>query len=237
MYVTVSVLIGERRIFPWKMFLCSEEHTFGSLFEEIRKDVPETIARVTSCSLSKYIDCIQSACGDRAGIQCIAVLFSEWTVYSVHYRIEKVIHGCNSMKEIRTAAARQPGFKEAYGDSVQPAVCLLMEVINRLKLKDEPVQTQSPCTPQEIDDLWQRIQEVDSTVLTTDTRKEHLKARTQLKAFMSHCCVQRHYFFCIKKCGVAGCKMCMPPRLPCDVFNQLNFFPDPEKKPASDSYQ
>ena len=60
MYVTVSVLIGKRRIFPWKMFLCSEEHTFGSLFEEIRKDVPETIARVTSCSLSKYIDCIQS---------------------------------------------------------------------------------------------------------------------------------------------------------------------------------
>ena len=110
---------------------------------------------------------------------------------------EKVIRGCNSMQEIRTAAARQPGFKEAFGDCVQPAMCLLMEVISRLKLKDEPVQTQSPCTSQEIDDLWQHIQEVDSTVLTTDTRKEHLKTRTQLQAFMSHCCVQHHYFFCI----------------------------------------
>ena len=125
---------------------------------------------------------------------------------------EKVIHGCNSMKEIRTAAARQPGFEEAFGDCVQPAVCLLMEVMNRLKVKDEPVQTQSPCTPQEINDLWQCIQEVDSTVLATDTRKEHLKARSQLQAFMSHCCVQHHYFFCIKKCGVAGCKICKPPR-------------------------
>ena len=149
---------------------------------------------------------------------------------------EEVIHGCNSMQEIRTAAARQPGFEEAFGDCVQPAVCLLMEVMNRFKLKDEPVQTQSPCTPQEINDLWQRIQEVDSTVLATDTRKEHLKACSQLQAFMSHCCVQHHYFFCIKKCGVAGCKICKPPRLPCDVFNQLHFFPDPEKKPASNSY-
>ena len=99
------------------------------------------------------------------------------------------------MQEIRTAAARQPGFEEAFGDCVQPAVCLLMKVMNRLKLKDEPVQTQSPCTPQEINDLWQRIQEVDSTVLATDTRKEHLKARSQLQAFMSHCRVQHHYFF------------------------------------------
>ncbi len=140
------------------------------------------------------------------------------------------------MKDIRTAAARQPGFEEAFRDCVQPAICLLMEVINRIKLKDELVQTQSPCTSQEIDDLWQCIHEVDSTVLATDTRKEHLKARTQLQAFLSHCYVQRHYFFCIKKCGVTGCKMCKPPRLPCDVFDKLNFFPDPERKPASNSY-
>ncbi len=30
--------------------------------------------------------------------------------------------------------------------------------------------------------------------------------------------------------------MCKPPRLPCDVFDKLNFFPDPERKPASNSY-
>ncbi len=81
---------------------------------------------------------------------------------------EKVIYGCNSMKDIRAAAARQPGFEEAFRDCVQPAICLLMEVINRLKLKDELVQTQAPCTSQEIDDLWQCIHEVDSTVLATD---------------------------------------------------------------------
>ena len=54
MYVTVP------RIFPWKMFLCSEEHTFGSLFEDIRKDLPDETVRVTKCSLSKSIDCTQS---------------------------------------------------------------------------------------------------------------------------------------------------------------------------------
>ena len=34
MYVTVSVLQGNKRILPWKMFLCSDEHTFVSLFED-----------------------------------------------------------------------------------------------------------------------------------------------------------------------------------------------------------
>ncbi len=53
---------------------------------------------------------------------------------------------------------------------------------------DELVQTQSPCTSQEIDDLWKCIYEVDSTVLATDTRKEHLKAHTQLQAFLSLLC-------------------------------------------------
>ena len=28
MYMTVSVLQGNKRILPWKMFVCSEEHTF-----------------------------------------------------------------------------------------------------------------------------------------------------------------------------------------------------------------
>ena len=54
---------------------------------------------------------------------------------------------------------------------------------------------------------------------------------------MKHCCVQRQYFFCIKKCGVQGCKICKPPRLPSIVCAKLSFFPDPLKKSASNSYQ
>lgn len=149
---------------------------------------------------------------------------------------EQVIHGCNSMAEIRTAASKNSAFKEAFADSLSPALCVLHDVISRLALKDKPLQVLHPCTEDEIKALHDRILEVDPTVLPTESRKEDLKSHEQLKTFMAHCCVQRQYFFCIKKCGMEGCGICQPPRLPQEEFEKLSFFPDPTKKLGSDSY-
>ena len=44
---------------------------------------------------------------------------------------------------------------------------------------------------------------------------------------MEHCCQQRHYSFCIKKCGDSACGVCKPPRLPPDTFSKIHFVPDP----------
>ena len=30
-----------------------------------------------------------------------------------------------------------------------------------------------------------------------------------------------------KKCGVDGCNICKPIRLPCEVFDKISFLPDP----------
>jgi len=38
---------------------------------------------------------------------------------------------------------------------------------------------------------------------------------------------QRHYSFCIKKCGKLDCDICKPPRLPPEVFTTLAFLTDP----------
>ena len=166
------------------------------------------------------------------GLQAVGVMRQEMAE-----NFEKVIHGCNSMQEIRTAATKNTGFKDAFSDSLQPAICLLDEVFSRLNLKGEPVQTQTPCTEEAIHSLWECIHEVDPTVEVTDSRQEHVKTREQLLAFMNHCCIKRQYIFCIKKCGVVGCKICKSPRLPPDVFEKLSLFPDPMKKTASESYK
>ena len=68
-------------------------------------------------------------------------------------------------------------------------------------------------------------------------KQVQLKLRKELSAFMDHCCVRRRYFICIKKCGGQECQFCKPPRLPPDVFEKLNVFPDPIKKADSDSYE
>lgn len=127
---------------------------------------------------------------------------------------ERLIHCCNSMKEIRAAVSKNPSLEGAFNDSLQPTMCLLTEVITRLNLKEEPVLVQTPSNKEEITSLGKCIHEIDPTIQITDTRKEPLKSHKQLQDYMKHCCVQRQYFFCIKKCGVQGCKICKPPRLP-----------------------
>ena len=54
----MSVLEGSKRVFPWKMFLCTEEYAFVTLYEDTRKQPPELdeTAKVTKCSLSKSLD-------------------------------------------------------------------------------------------------------------------------------------------------------------------------------------
>ena len=166
------------------------------------------------------------------GLQSIGVMCQRMSE-----KFEKVIHGCSSMQDIRTAAAKEPGFEEAFRDCLQPAMCLLMRLLADSTLKMNKFRPKFTCTKEDIEHVWKCIHEIDPTVLVTDTRKEHLKACTLLQAFMSHCCLQCQYFFCVKKCGVAVCIICNPPRLPSEVFDKLYFFPDPEKKPASDSYR
>ena len=42
-----------------------------------------------------------------------------------------------------------------------------------------------------------------------------------------HCCKERTYFFCVKKCGNIECTTCKAVRCSPDVFEQLHDLPDP----------
>jgi hypothetical protein len=147
---------------------------------------------------------------------------------------EKLIKNCNSMEEIRKAAAKNPDLEAAYNDSMQSPICLLTEVTSRLKLKDKPVQIESPCKKEAIEALWEKVHEADASVQRSDSKQAQLKSREKLSEFMEHCCVRRRYFFSIKKCGKGDCQFCKPPRLPQDVFERLSVFPDSVKKVGSD---
>ena len=115
MYVTVSVLQGNKRIYPWKMFLCSEEHTFVSLFEDLRKDLPEIdeSTKITRCSLSKSIDCTQSVIIELGFnvMECCS-LNGQFIRYIVEKEEEKEERGSTSSKRnaftILMASAKEP---------------------------------------------------------------------------------------------------------------------------------
>ena len=68
------------------------------------------------------------------------------------------------MEDIRNAAVKNLGLKAAFADSMQCPLCLLTEVTNRLKFKDKPVVVGSPCIEEEINELWEKVREIDPSV-------------------------------------------------------------------------
>jgi hypothetical protein len=144
---------------------------------------------------------------------------------------------------VRIAAEKYPNIKETTADSLSPVKCLLSSIFQRLQLKEKKVECYTSATLVEIEDMWETLRLMDSTITSSEKWvKKKLSAHQKLKEFIEHCCQQRHYSFCIKKCGQPTCDICRPPRLPPDVFDNLKYLPDPMSgieghyKPFQDVY-
>lgn len=153
--------------------------------------------------------------------------------------MEKAVQNANNMEEIRKVAQKIPAIKENYLQSLVPTRQLLSHTLNRLSLKGEPVVVQDDSTDVTVtmDTLFAKVMDIEPSLQKTDTQQRHLLQRSKLVEFMEHCCTRRRYFFSIKKCGSIDCHICKPPRLSPEVFSELHQFPDPIRKPASESYK
>ena len=119
--------------------------------------------------------------------------------------------------------------------SMKSVKVLLTQLFNRLQLKEENFTPVVAAAEESIEDLRSSVQEVEpSLVLGESLRKEHLPHKDKLKRYMEHCCVRRHYFFVVKKCGSSTCEFCEPPQLPSDTFSTLHALPDP--MPGTDGH-
>ncbi len=120
---------------------------------------------------------------------------------------------------------------------MSPPIELIKSTFSCLSLKGSPVQLLEPATEEDIEKLFAKIIPVDSSVQMTDTYSKNFKQRKKLQEYINHCCIHRQYYFSIRKCGVADCAMCLPPKLPLEIFQQLCAFPDPMKaNGSSESY-
>jgi hypothetical protein len=83
-------------------------------------------------------------------------------------------------------------------------------------------------TKTDIEKLWLSVESVDASVTPEEKRvKALLPQHPKIKNFIKHCCWLRHYSFCIKKCGKVDCVICKLHQLPSDVFQEVNFLPNP----------
>lgn len=99
------------------------------------------------------------------GLQSVGVMRKEMSD-----ECETIMKSCNSMEDIRKAALSNSGFQTSFTDSLQSTMTLLTAILSRLSLK-EPPSLQTACSEEEIDNFWQNVRLVDSTLQKTDTQK------------------------------------------------------------------
>ena len=109
---------------------------------------------------------------------------------------------------------------------------MLTDIAKRLELKGKKFSTFTAASSEELDDLWTTLLSIDEGFAFTRTDKFSAKElSSKLVKFIEHCCVQRHNFFDILKCGDSDCNICLPPRLSPEVFVKLDHLPDPVPGP------
>ena len=85
--------------------------------------------------------------------------------------LEAVMGRCNNMQDVRQAAKENPCFKDTVQDSSEPVKVLLAFVFQRLKLKDQPMNSFSQASPSEMDAFWSYILDMDASVSQDDRAK------------------------------------------------------------------
>lgn len=162
------------------------------------------------------------------GLQAVGIMRAKMSD-----EFEAALKPAKSMQDIRNVAKKQETFKEDFISSMSQPIELIKATFSGLELKGTPVQSLDAATEDDIERLFAKIIAVDSSVQRSDTQKKDLTKRKRLQEYLDHCCVRRHYYFLIQKCGAADCSMCLPPKLPLEIFQQLHQFPDPMKSDES----
>ena len=140
--------------------------------------------------------------------------------------VEELLKSRNNLKEIRLLGKDKPFIKEKVKESMQPIKDLLSNVFQRLSLKEKNFKIFHACSEEDMNVLWEEIKKVDSSLEKSDTSKERVQDKVFLQNFLSNHCRVRQYCFQVKKCGNTNC-VCGEVRLPSEVFQTLNFLPDP----------
>ena len=89
--------------------------------------------------------CERVNCILNLGLQSVGLMREKMTP-----DLEAIMGRCNNMQDVRQAANTEyPSFKDAFQDSIEPVKVLLASVFQRLKLKDQPMNSFSQASPSE----------------------------------------------------------------------------------------
>ena len=141
--------------------------------------------------------------------------------------IEGILSSCDGLKDIRVADEENPGLdvKKKVIESVYPCKELLKDVIERCTFSKEALTVLDASTDDEIDQMWSEMKKVDESVSRDDKSKVKIEKKEEFQVFYKNHCLNRHYFFSVKKCKDSNCKFHSMPRG--EDFDSVHHLPDP----------
>ncbi|CAB3989013.1 Hypothetical predicted protein [Paramuricea clavata] len=163
-----------------------------ALFIELDLDELVALQTAPSNSWANPVECIMSIVN--IGLQGIGIMRKKGTK-------------ANNMKEVRAKLATD-NLKQEWHDSVETPTDMLNCQMKRLSLKDRQFNTFSAAEDANIDELWKNCLRIEGELHRYHLTAKDVKKFDKLSKFLSHCCIEGHYCFQVKKCGLANCTIC-----------------------------
>ncbi|CAB4396710.1 unnamed protein product [Rhizophagus irregularis] len=142
-------------------------------------------------------------------------------------KFEDEFEALRTLKDIREKAKDNLYLKVELEKCIVTVQELLRERTEHLVWKNEVFKTENPASDLEINEMFENILRIDSTLTKDETTQQQLQKHKPLVEFIKTHCQERAYSFQIKKCNQTFCEVCYRIRMPTDVFQNLYFLPNP----------
>ena len=156
---------------------------------------------------------------------------------SVHSDLafEKSLTNCNGLNDVRNLLSKNPDvYTKLLKESCSNCLDLIKAVFSCLHLKENNIKVHDAIIDREVESFFAKTN-LDENLKCT-YQKDDLSDQPKLQQYLQHCCCLRNYFVSIKKCGEATCTICLPQRLPNEVFQSVNHLPDPTPDEANEGH-
>ena len=143
--------------------------------------------------------------------------------------LESLIRNKKTMAEVRQVIAANPVVGVALQDSLQQVLCTLAGRFTSMEIKEEKVQVEVAATKNELQQCFNLIHCIESTLSPDNITKETLAGTEHLQTFIATHCSSTAYLFQVKKCLDPRCGYCRfhPVRMPVEDFQKISFVPLP----------
>ena len=148
---------------------------------------------------------------------------------------EKHLLNCQGVNDVRNLLEKNLDQNaKLLKESRSNCLDLIKAIFLCLQLEENIIQERDAIVDSEVSSFLKEVN-LDKLFKPTD-QKPDLAERLLLAQYLSHSCRLRTYLASIKKCGSSECTVCLPSRLPNEIFERIRHLPDPTPDESNEGH-